>query len=235
MIPLRKIPSTTVGRKYLMGLTGIGLVVFVITHLLGNLYLYRSESTWFNSYAAKLEGLGGILYVLEAGLLLTFLIHIVTALRVKKENVSARGPVGYRAWRSKGGPTHANAQSRNMFWTGAVLLVFLLIHIPQFKFGPGAKMGYETEINGEMVRDLHRLVVETFQSPLWVTFYVACMVFLGFHLRHGFWSAFQSLGTMNRRTHQAMYFVGLVIALILAAGFLFIPIWIYFGLNGAVQ
>src|SRR6476469_432551 len=100
MIPLRKVTTTTVGRKYLMGLTGIGLVIFVILHLLGNLYLYRSDSTWFNAYAAKLESYGSLLYIAEAGLLLTFLVHIFAAFTVKKENVSARGARGYRMWKS---------------------------------------------------------------------------------------------------------------------------------------
>ena len=82
-----------------------------------------------------------------------------------------------------------------MILTGLVLLAFLVIHIWQFKFGPAIEEGYVAQLHGENVRDLHRLVVETFKKPGYVLFYVFSMSLLGMHVRHGFWSALQSMGS----------------------------------------
>src|SRR4051812_46624470 len=103
MIRLKKALSSSVGQKYIMALTGLGLVGFVITHLLGNLSLYLKDGAKFNAYALSLEHLGALLEAAEIGLLLAFVIHIITALRLKVDHASAR-PVGYRKLQSKGAP-----------------------------------------------------------------------------------------------------------------------------------
>jgi succinate dehydrogenase / fumarate reductase cytochrome b subunit len=111
-----------------------------------------------------------------------------------------------------------------MIYTGAVLFIFLIIHLKTFKFGPN----YTTDVDGVEMRDLHGLVWEVFQSPGYVTWYVAAMVLLGSHLWHGFWSAFQSLGVSHPRYTPIIYGIGIMVAAVLAVGFLGIPIWIYF-------
>ncbi len=228
MIPLRKALTSTVGKKILMAFSGLGLVGFVIVHLLGNLTLYRSEGTAFNAYAHTLDSLGVLKLIAEFGLIGVFGLHIYTGLTVKMHNLSAR-PIGYNQTRSKGGPSLSNPASRNMIITGLVILGFLILHIWQFRFGPGIEAGYVADAKGEAVRDLHRLVVETLKNPLFAGIYSAVMILLGMHLRHGFWSAFQSLGAMNARLTRPIYGFGFVLALLLAAGFLGIPVWIYFG------
>ena len=233
MIPVQKAFSSPVGKKLIMALSGLGLVIFVITHLLGNLSLYRADGTTFNTYAYTLESLGVILYLLEIGLVGTFLVHIAVALGLTKSNRDAR-PIAYRSLRSKGGHTLSNVSSRNMIVTGLVLLGFLILHIWQFKYGPGTDAGYVVKKNGVVQRDLHRLVYETFKNPLYVVIYSGAMIFLGLHLRHGFWSAFQSLGAMNARLTKPVYALGVALAVLLAAGFLFIPLWIFFDLPGAL-
>ena len=117
--------------------------------------------------------------------------------------------------------------SRNMIITGGVLLVFLIVHLYQFRFGPKIEDGYTAMVSGQMVLDLHRIVVETFAQLKWVIFYVASMFFLGLHYRHGFWSAFQSLGTINPRWSKPIYALGFVLAILLVVGFLMIPVYIY--------
>ena len=226
MVPLKRLFSSTLGRKYLMGASGMALVLFLVIHLLGNLTLYAKNGDAINTYAAKLESLGIGLMVLEVGLALTILLHIVTAIQVTFSAKAAR-PIGYDAPKTKGGPSKSTIGSRNMIITGLVLGVFLVIHICQFRFGPEIEDGYTATVNGVMVHDLYRVVVEAFVQIKWVAFYVACMGFLGFHLRHGYWSAFQSLGLINPRWSKPIYFLGLLIALLLAFGFLFIPIYIY--------
>jgi succinate dehydrogenase / fumarate reductase cytochrome b subunit len=228
MIPLKKALTTTVGKKILMALSGLGLVGFVIVHLLGNLTLFQSDGAAFNAYAHALDSLGVLKLVAEFALIGIFGLHIYTGLTVKAKNSSAR-PVGYSKYQSKGGPSLSNPASRNMIVTGLVILGFLVLHIWQFRFGPGMDAGYVAELKGESIRDLHRLVVETFQNPLFAGIYAAVMLLLGAHLRHGFWSAFQSLGAMNARYTKSVYALGLALAAVLAVGFLAIPFWIYFG------
>ena len=226
MIPVHKALSSSVGKKFLMALSGLMLVLFVIIHLLGNLTLYQSDGSAFNLYASTLESLGKILIVAECGLLGAFGLHILMGFTVTLGNKSAR-PTRYRLVTSKGGPSLSNAASRNMIITGALLFVFLVFHIWQFKFGPGNAEGYVATVRGHEVRDLFRLVKETFKNPLFVGIYVAAMAMLGTHLRHGFWSAFQSLGAMNAAWMKPVRILGMAIAFLLAWGFLLIPIWIF--------
>ena len=184
MVPLTRLFSSTLGRKYLMGASGMALVLFLVVHLLGNLTLYAPNGDLLNTYAARLQGLGIGLIALEVGLALTILLHIITAFQVTYTSKLAR-PIGYDSPKTKGGPSKNTAGSRNMILTGIVLGVFLVVHILQFRFGPSMEEGYTTTVNGTMVHDLYRVVVEAFVQPLWVAFYVGCMTFLGFHLRHG--------------------------------------------------
>ena len=110
-----------------------------------------------------------------------------------------------------------------MLITGLVLLAFLILHIKTFKYGPY----YPTIIDNIEMRDLHRLVIEVFQDPLYVLWYVACMTLLGFHLRHGFWSAFQSLGLNFPHFIKPVQSIGVIVAVILGVGFVGIPLWIF--------
>lgn len=227
--------NTSVGQKFIMAVSGLALVGFIIMHLLGNLSLYQSSGEAFNTYAATLVSFGPLMEAAEIGLLLLFLVHIVTALRVTAKNKMAR-PERYKMSRSKGGPSKKNLVSTGMIISGLVLIVFVILHVKQFHFGPGISDGYTTNVKAfpeHEVRDLHRLVVETFKQPLNVLFYVAVMIFLGAHIRHGFWSAFQSSGLFVSRYSREIYCLGLLMGLVLAGGFLFIPLWIFFDL-GAV-
>jgi len=226
MIPLRKAINASVTRKFLMALTGLGLTLFLVIHLAGNLSLYQPEGATFNLYSHKLAALGPLLYALEILLLLAAIVHVVVAAGLTRGYRKAR-PQRYAAWKSKGSQ-QSNLSSRNMIITGAVILGFLVFHINHFKFGAGINEGYVMTVDGQQVRDLYRLVMETFKSPFYSAFYIAVMLFIGFHVRHGFWSAFQSLGMMSRRFSRGIYLLGATIAALVAAGFLMIPIYIYF-------
>jgi succinate dehydrogenase / fumarate reductase cytochrome b subunit len=217
-----------------MALSGLGLVGFLITHLLGNLTLYSPSSEPINAYAAKLESFGIAIEMAEVGLAGLFLLHILMALWTSWKDRTAR-PVSYEKYRSKGKPSKSTRTSRKMIVSGVILLAFLVLHVVQFKYGPSEEQGYVAQVAGQNVRDLHRLVVETFKQPLFVAIYVFAMLFLGAHLRHGFWSAFQSLGIAFPRYTKGIYTLGLILAVILAVGFLFIPIWIYFDLGGLLR
>ena len=226
MVSLKRLFSSTLGRKYIMAATGLALGLFVIVHLLENLTLYSPNGDMINTWAAQLEGLGYILKLLEWGLFAAIIVHVITAIQVTLTSKGARA-IAYENTKSKGGPTKNTVTSRNMIVTGLVLGIFLAIHIYQFRFGPGIEDGYTTTVNGVMVHDLYRIVVETFSQIRWVAFYCSVMIFLGFHLRHGYWSAFQSLGVMNPRWSKPIYTFGFLLAILLTVGFFFIPIYIY--------
>lgn len=218
---------STLGKKILMAITGIAMVLFLIGHLSGNFLLLSGDPDPYNSYSHFLISLGWGLVAVELVLLAFFLIHVVSAISVVRNNRKSR-PNRYHRYQSAGKPSKKNLASSTMIWTGIVLFVFTALHLYTFKYGPGIAEGYTAEIHGQQVRDLYRLVIEVFQNPWYVLWYVGAMIFMGFHLRHGFWSAFQSLGVHHPKYTRLIYTVGVILAIVLGVGFLLIPVWIYF-------
>lgn len=212
-----------------MAVTGLGLVGFVITHLVGNFNLLALVPGPINQYTQSLANYGWLLEVAEVGLALMFLVHIWASVSLSLESKRAR-PVGYAVERTKGGPSKSTLSSRNMGLLGAFLAAFLVFHILQFKLGAGVQQGYVDTSNPDRpIRDMYRLVAETFQNPWYVALYCACMLVLGFHLRHGIWSAFQSMGVTHQGFSSHVYKASLVLAILLAGGFFIIPIYMYVG------
>ncbi len=222
-------PRSSIAKKIFNGVTGAMLIGFILIHLVGNLFLLTGNPYDFNAYAYKLHSFGPLLYVAEIGLLLVFLGHIVSALGVWFDKRKAR-PTRYAVKGNAGGNSRKTFSSTTMIISGLLLLAFLIVHIITFRFGPGIAEGYVATLDGEEVRDLYRLTVEFFQVPLNVGIYVAVMVFLGFHLRHGFWSIFQSLGGYHPRYTGLIHSFGIFFALLMALGFIAIPVWIYFNI-----
>ncbi|WP_138430447.1 succinate dehydrogenase cytochrome b subunit [Fodinibius saliphilus] len=214
--------KSQVGRKILTGITGVGLIIFIIFHLIGNLALF-GEPQAFNEYTYFLENLGFLLYFLEAGLATAFLLHAYIGISIWWNRRKAR-PEGYKKYKSKGGPSHQTWAAKSMIFTGIVLLVFIVIHIDTFKFGATETI----MLNGHEARDLKALVIETFQDPIYAFGYTVVMILLGLHLGHGFWSAFTSLTMKHNRYSTLIYTVGIIFAILMAVGFLFIPLYIYF-------
>lgn len=237
MVPLRvfsnhsmktKSVSSSVFQKFVMGISGLLLVGFVITHLSGNFFLLQKEGSLFNAYAHKLESLGPLLYAAEVGLIVFFLTHAFTGIRLAIRARAAK-PMKYVGAQTKGGKSKWGMASNNMAITGSLLFVFLILHVIHFKFGPGMAEGYVTKLSdGVETRDLHRHVVEQFKNPVMVALYVGVMLALAIHLRHGVWSALQSLGLTRENNSKALYLVGGALGVLIGVGFLFIPIFIYF-------
>ena len=224
-----KLPS--VAKKILNALTGIGLVLFLVVHLLGNLTLFSSDPGPFNSYAKTLHDLGWLLTAIEIALLLLFAAHIASSIIITRANRKARNE-GYAAQAKGRASATKPVASRNMIYSGIILGAFVVWHVISFRFGPGIAEGYVTEINGVASRDLYAVVYEFFENPLNVLLYTAVMIFLGLHLRHGYWSAFQSLGAIKKKYMPLATAAGYMVAVILSAGFLLIPLWIYFAGRG---
>lgn len=216
--------GSSLGKKLLNGLTGVLLLLFIVAHLAGNLTIFVGKDA-LNAYAATTHSLGPLLIVIELGLGAVFLLHAVSAITVWRDNRRARES-RYVVTKSKGAASKQTVASRTMIWTGLVLLVFLIVHLWQFRFGPD----YRTALAGHEgdVWDLHRIVVDTFKNPIWTAVYVAVMILLGFHLRHGFWSAFQSIGALNPKLRPLAFSAGAIFAIVIAVGFLLLPIFVYF-------
>lgn len=224
---LKVIFSSPIGRKVLTGITGLGLTIFVIGHMLGNLTYFSSDPNAYNSYSHTLISLGPLLYIIELGLLAFVIVHIVLGVKIYLGKKAAR-PVDYAEYKSAGEPSRQSSSSRTMIVTGLILMVFLVFHILSFKYGPGMSEGYVVTVDGEEIRDLKRLMEEKFQHPLYAFGYPAVMLLLAFHLRHGIWSALQSLGAMTPRLTPLIYTAGGILAALIAIGFLVLPLWIFF-------
>ncbi|HVL69437.1 MAG TPA: succinate dehydrogenase cytochrome b subunit [Vicinamibacterales bacterium] len=215
----RRLFSSSVGTKLLMGLTGLALFVYMVLHLAGNALIFAGPDI-FNEYSHRLIS-NPLIIPIEIGLLAVFLIHIYKAIRMWMANSAAR-PVGYAKKEMAGHTSRKSLSSSTMIWSGIFIAVFVVIHVKQFKFGSW----YQT--TDESVRDLFRTEVEVFQNPLWVAFYVVATLLVGLHLRHGFASAFQSLGLDHPLYTRKLTTLGIVFAVLIGLGLAIIPVWVYY-------
>ncbi|MEM9769561.1 MAG: succinate dehydrogenase cytochrome b subunit [Cyanobacteria bacterium P01_D01_bin.71] len=219
-----KIYQSPIGKKLITGVTGLALATFVLVHMVGNLLLFVGHEA-YNAYAYHLEALGPLLWAVESVLLAIVLLHAVVGIQIFLGKQRSRSD-GYATYSSKGAPSLQSISSRTMIVTGTVLGSFLVLHLANFKFGSY----YATQLDGQEVRDLARLVIAKFQNPLYAFGYSGVMLLLGFHLRHGIWSALQSLGIMHQSVRFTIYGLSLGLAVAIATGFIALPLTIYFGL-----
>jgi len=215
--------SSTIGRKFLMALTGLFLILFLVVHLAGNLQLLKAdEGHAFNVYAQFMTSnpvIKTISYVNYAAILL----HIVWAIILTVRNKSARGPQGYAVSRNS-----SHWTSRNMGILGTLIFIFLVIHLRGFWYEMHWGGIPTKNYDGADVKDLYAVVDFAYQNEWFVIFYVASMAFLAFHLVHGFASAFQTLGLNHIKYNGVIKFVGVAFAIIVPALFALIPIYMYF-------
>lgn len=211
--------SSSVGTKLLIGLTGLGLFVYMLLHLAGNVLIFAGPDT-FNAYSHTLVS-NPLLLPVEAGLLAIFLVHVYKAVRNYLANSAAR-PAPYARKRMAGHTSRKSAASSTMIWSGLVILVFIVIHVKQFRFGTWYETGDELPI-----RDLARTEFEVFSHPFWVLFYVVATLLVGLHLRHGISSGFQSIGLDHPVYTRRLTTWGIVLAVLIGGGLAVIPVWVY--------
>lgn len=210
--------GSTVGKKYLMGITGLIWAGFVLGHMAGNMLIFVSHDA-YNTYGHMLTS-GNLIYVIETVLVLALIVHVYTAISLTIQNKNAKGS---RYAVSASGNKRVSLASRTMAIQGSIILVFVILHIAMFKFGTY----YETTVNGVAMRDLARLMVETFQSPGYVAWYVVALILLGFHLKHGVGSTFQSLGLMEGTYRGLWTKLSFVYGIIVALGFITQPLYLF--------
>jgi succinate dehydrogenase / fumarate reductase cytochrome b subunit len=216
MSALRFYLSSSVMKKQVMGVTGLLLCGFLLTHLAGNCLIYVGSDA-FNLYAHTLIT-NPLIYVAEAILAAIFLSHIGLAVKLTIENKAAR-PVNYYIKQKTGrGATFA---SSTMPYTGMIILIFLIKHLIDFKFGPV----YMTTVDGVEMRDIYKTVVMHFQSPINVVWYIFAMLALGVHVSHGFWSAFQSIGFSHPKYNCLIKCASKGFAVLVTLGYAALPIF----------
>jgi len=219
MSTLLRVFSSSVGTKLLIGLTGLALFAYLVLHLLGNAVIFAGPDV-FNRYSDTLIS-NPLILPIEIGLAAIFLLHIYKAIANYLGNQAAR-PIRYAKSRNAGHTSRKSAASSTMIWSGLVLLLFVVVHVKQFKYGTW----YETA-GPAPIRDLARTEIEIFSQPLWVAFYVACTLVAGLHLRHGIASAFQSIGVDHPVYTRRLTTLGIIFAVVIGGGLAVIPIWVY--------
>ena len=210
--------ASTNGKKVIMAITGVILFAFVIGHMIGNLQVYEGAER-LNAYGHFLHAVPEILWAVRGGLLLAVGLHIWATIGLALRNNEAR-PVGY----AKKTNVASDYASRTMYWSGPIVLCFIIFHLLHLTAGmvhPGTEY-----IEG----DVYHNVVAGF-SVWWVSaWYIFSMILLGTHISHGAWSLFQSLGMNHPRHTPILKKAAAAIAIILVAGYISIPISVLLGL-----
>jgi succinate dehydrogenase / fumarate reductase cytochrome b subunit len=219
---LLKLYRTTIGKKAVMAVTGVLLVLYVIAHMVGNLKIYWGPG--HDGHEAKIDiyghflrtvgegalGYEGVLWIARVVLLAAVVLHVLSAIQVWRTSHGAR-PVGYR----KQDFAAANYASRTMRWGGLLLAAFVVYHILHFTTG----QAHSAFVHGQVYQN----VVVGFQNPLVSLVYIVAMLFLGLHLYHGVWSGLQTLGVSNPRYNGWQRGLAATIAIVVAGGNISIP------------
>ena len=209
--------QSTNGKKVVMAVTGVMMFGFVVGHMLGNLQMYEAPEH-INAYGHFLHNLGELLWLERGVMLLAIALHITATVQLALRSKAAR-PVGY----SRSEAINSSYASRTMYWSGPIVLAFIIFHLLQFTAGyihPQA-----TFVQG----DVYQNVVSGFKV-WWVSaWYIFSLILLGFHMRHGLWSAFQSLGLNHPRHTPVLKQAALWITILIIAGYISIPVSVLAG------
>lgn len=212
--------SSSIGSKFLIASTGILLLLFLISHLAGNL-LFIAGPDAFNEYSHALIS-NPLIYAAELGLVAIFVLHIIKTVGLVAGSYAAR-PQRYakRTWaKTKNARSRKSVSSSTMIVTGTITLLFVVTHLATFKYGAY----YETP---EGLRDLYRLQLAVFSNPGYVAFYLVAMAVIVFHLWHGVTSALQSFGVNSPTWTPRLLVIGRGLAIIIGLGFAILPIYTF--------
>lgn len=206
----KPLPISQVTKKILMALTGLFMYFFLLLHLYGNLHFFDGEDS-MNSYSEALASLGVLLIFFEVLLVSAAIIHISAGIHLFFSNLGKR-PVRYRLKKSAGGKTITSSLAP---YTGLLILIFITIHISDFFFSD--KSG-----------GIYMVVKSTLSNSYHMAFYIAAMIFLGLHITHGLWSAFQTLGLNDDGVNRLLKLLSMFLGLILPSIFASVPLYLYF-------
>tara|TARA_B100001093_G_scaffold294215_2_gene280628 strand:- start:5204 stop:5878 length:675 start_codon:yes stop_codon:yes gene_type:complete len=212
--------SSSLGKKYLMALTGLFLCSFLIIHFLGNIALYTNP-VQFNEYTRFMTS-NPIIRIMELVLVAGFLTHIIDAVMLSRANKKAQ-PVKYAMDKKQ-----SSWYSRNMGLTGTIILVFLVIHLQSFWYGyKFGAIAMTIDSSGQEIKDMYTMVIEAFSEFWYSALYVIAVTLLGFHLNHGFQSAFQSVGFRHKKYTPTIKMLGTAFSILVTLGFASFPIYFF--------
>jgi succinate dehydrogenase / fumarate reductase cytochrome b subunit len=209
---VRAFYGSMVGKKVVMGITGLIWIGFVVAHSLGNLLVFRGPAA-INSYSRFLKSTGELLWTLRVVLFVALVLHVIAAIQLTRQSRAAR-PIGY----AKRETQVATISSRTMRWGGGLLLVFVVVHILHFTTGTIRPAGAFSR------EDVYANVVSSFRIWWVALFYVVAMIALGLHLFHGAWSSMRSIGVSPASPQPLHRKLSLVIALFVWAAFTAVPV-----------
>ena len=218
-----KFLNSSIGKKFLMAVTGSFLLIFLIVHLIGNITLFFGANA-FNTYVSVLDVVKPLIRVIEVVLLAAFILHIFNGLRLWIENKRARG-VTYKI---NGSPENSDVFSRTMFLTGSIVFIFLVVHLGTFFWRFNIH-------DPEGLANTHQyfdIVAGFFKIWWYAILYVIAVLLLGFHLNHGFQSAFQTFGWNHKKYFPLVQKIGTVYAVLMTIGFASMPIYFFFFYGG---
>jgi succinate dehydrogenase / fumarate reductase cytochrome b subunit len=210
--------ASTNGKKVVMAITGAILFLFVIGHMLGNLQVFEGPDQ-LNAYGRFLHGVPEILWAVRITLLVAVILHIWASVELAVRKTKAR-PVSY-AKRENVASSYA---SRTMYWSGPIVLAFVIYHLLHLTAGVVQPAGDFRE------GDVYHNVVAGFQVWYVSAWYIFSMILLAFHIRHGAWSMFQSVGINHPQHTPILKKAAAVFAIVIAAGYISIPASILLGL-----
>ncbi|HET9424224.1 MAG TPA: succinate dehydrogenase cytochrome b subunit [Gemmatimonadaceae bacterium] len=215
---------STVGKKVIMGVTGLIGIGFVILHMAGNLQVFVGAEK-INAYGALLHGpLAELTWLLRAVLIVAVVLHVLMAYQLTRRSQAAR-PVGYKMRE----PQVSTIASRTMRWGGVLLLVFIVLHLLHFTTRQVDPAGYATRLDAEGRPDVYGNIVASFRI-WWVSlFYIVSMIALGLHLFHGAWASIRSLGYAKPSDHPMKRRIALGVAAVLWLGFTLVPLGVIAG------
>ncbi len=214
---------SSVGGKVVMALSGLGLVFYVVIHMLGNLQIFEGAPT-LNGYAAFLRDMPILLWIVRAGLLSLVVLHIVLAIRLTVRNRRAR-PVAYAARKYR----QASFASRTMAVSGILLALFILFHLLHLTAGVIDPLAID-RLDVEGHRDVYGKIVRAFQNPFIVVLYVVGQVGLGLHLNHAVTSSLQTLGLEYAAFNHLFKAAGPTVALLVVLGNIVIVLAVFLGI-----
>lgn len=225
---------SSLGKKYLMAISGLALVLFVIGHMLGNLQVFLGRDA-INDYAQLLHSNQTLLWVVRLGLLAVVGLHIWSAVSLTADNRAAR-PMGYEG---NPAPLAASYASRTMIMSGVIIAIFVVYHLLHFTVQTSAINLTGTDFrkfeqilaDGSRRHDVYRMLIVGFQNPIVSIFYLVGVGLLCLHLSHGITAMLQSIGLKNRGTAVIMDRAARGIAWVIFLGYASIPIAILLGLG----
>jgi succinate dehydrogenase / fumarate reductase cytochrome b subunit len=207
---------TTISKKIIVALTGLVLFGFVIGHLAGNLQVFCGPEK-LNAYSKMLHEAGGLLWGARIVLLISVLLHIVFTVQLTAANRAAR-PVSYEMYK----PEHSSAASRTMFWGGVVVLCYIIFHLLHLTTGTVHPNFIHGDVYANLITGLSVWYV--------ALFYIVGNIALGFHLYHGVWSVFQTLGLNHPKYNPWRRCLATASAFLISGGYISIAAAIWMGI-----